>query len=145
MTFEEDVIARLERIEKAMKPGARAAGGAVATDDDLDGQWGDPEVRKDPPRWKGDSFKGKKYSDCPIEFLDALAGFLDWQAGKDDEKGTDDGKKYANYARKDAGRARGWIARLSSGWQPTTARVQKKFPGTTTTDALLDGDDDIPF
>ena len=109
------------------------APGAVADDAELDSNYGNPDVRKDPPRWKGDSFKGKKYSACSPEYLDALAGFLDWQAGKDDEKGTDDGKKYAGYARKDSARARGWAKRLRAGW---------KQPGR---EPGIDDEDEIPF
>lgn len=93
-----------------------AAAGAVADDRDLDGQYGDPNVRKDPPRWSGESHAGKRYSDCPPEYLETLAGLLDWQAGKDEEKGDPDSLKYAGYKRKDASRARGWAKRLRDGW-----------------------------
>ncbi len=121
-------VQRIEARQTATPTGAPAAtvGGAVATDADLDSKWGDPDVRKDPPRWKGKSFEGKKYSQTAPEFLDELAGFLDWQAVKNDEKaaamkaagddkGFADQTKYARYSRTDAGRARGWGARMRSG------------------------------
>lgn len=102
----------------------------VADDAELDSKYGNPDVRKDPPRWKGASQVGKRFSDCPPEFLDEFASFCDWKAGKDDEKNTDDGRKYAGYARKDAARARGWAARIRNGWQAKIAD---------------DGSQEIPF
>jgi hypothetical protein len=126
-----EILRTVQRIEAkvgAAPAGAPAAteGGAVATDADLDSDYGDPKVRKDPPRWKGRSFEGKAYSETAPEFLDELAGFLDWQAGNNNEKalalkgsGDDraaaDQTKYARYSRTDAGRARGWAARMRSG------------------------------
>lgn len=92
-----------------------AAGGAVATDADLDSQWGDEDVKKDPPRWTkggGAPVAPCRMSACPPDFLEELASFKDWQAQKNDEKGTPEGKKYAGYDRKSAARARGWAARL---------------------------------
>lgn len=108
---------RLDRLVATLAtPAARPAppsapAGAVADDRDLDGQWGDPTVRKDPPRWTGASYAGKRYSECPPDYLDTLAGLLDWQAGKDEEKGDEQSVKYAGYKRKDAARARGWARR----------------------------------
>ncbi len=84
--------------------------GAVASDADLDGQFGDVTIRKDPPRWTGESYAGRKYSECPPDYLDSLAGFLDWCA--DREEVTAGKEKYAAYSRRDAGRARGWAVRM---------------------------------
>ena len=57
-----DIIERLARIETALAEARRApapapaAAAAVPTVDDpvadLDSEYGDPEVRRDPPRWK---------------------------------------------------------------------------------------------
>lgn len=90
---------------------APAAGGAVASAADLDGPHGDPEVKKDPKRWQGQAMAPCRMSECPPDYLDVLAGFKDWQAGKDEEQGTDEAKKSARYKRLDAARARGWAAR----------------------------------
>ena len=84
-----------------------ASGGAVATDADLDGTHGDPDVKKDPKRWDGPSQAPCRMSECPPEYLDVLADFLNWKANKPRE-----GKEqYADYDRRDAARARGWAAR----------------------------------
>lgn len=100
---------------------APAASGDAASDYDLDSQYGDPVVKKDPPRWKGNSFVGYQFSQCPADYLDVLAGLLDWQARKDDEQGkTWTNKKgeevpSSSFKRKDAARARGWAARIRAG------------------------------
>lgn len=111
-------LARIEaKIDKLLAAKSGTAP-SVADDADLDGQWGDPEVRKDPKRWDGESMVGKRYSETSPEFLRVLADFLLWQAGRDEQK-TDDEKavKYAAYKRRDASRALGWAARLESGWK----------------------------
>lgn len=123
-------------------PTAKAPAIEPSDDKDLDGQYGDPVVKKDPPKWKGDSFIGCKLSECSVEFLESFAGFKAWQASKDDEKGTDEDGKKAWYSRKDAARALGWAIRIKNGWHASD-RVKDAFPGTTTGDA--DMDDDIPF
>ena len=160
MTFEEEIRERLVRIEtkldvllakpaQAPRPaptGRKTEPGAMAPDSDLDGQWGNPAVRRDPARWPGDSHKGEFYSDCPPNYLDSLAGFLDWCADRDEEKGTEDGAKYARYGRMDAARARGWAHRIRSA-QPNG----ELFPGDEEEQGPSDfpqddfADDDIPF
>lgn len=96
----------------------RSGGGEVAGERDLDSQYGDPTIKKDPKRWTGESYAGCRYSECPPEYLDVLADLKDWMADKDEEKGTDDGKKFARYGRLDAARARGWAERKRNGWTP---------------------------
>lgn len=142
------VLARIESKVDALAKGKPAAvtvpdGGAVASDRDLDGQYGDPEVkRKDPPRWDGPSFVGRRYSECPPDYLDCLVGFLEWKAGKDSEKGTDEGNKYAKYARTDAARARGWAKRKRAGWKPAPTSNAALFGDDG---PAQPADDDIPF
>jgi len=116
-----EILAAVRRIETKLneRPAPQAAAPAkassttphIADDAELDSQYGDPEVRKDPPRWKGASYVSRPFSECPADYLDMLASFRDWQADKDSEKGTEDGDKYAKYGRKDAARARGWAQR----------------------------------
>lgn len=117
------IEARLAALESARQPSS--AGGAqsqqeVATDEDLDSQWGNPEIRFDPKRWTGDSYVGKRMSECPPEYLRSLAGLLDWQARKRDEagdRGEVDAKgkiQTGHWKRKDAARARGWAARAEA-------------------------------
>lgn len=104
--------ARVAKIEKEMGLGS-------ASDQELDGPYGNPTVRKDPPKWSGPSFAGKRFSECSPEFLESLAGFYDWKAGKDAASGAVDakGRPKATYSRKDAARARGWAERIRNGWK----------------------------
>lgn len=117
------IAAALERIAAALERSAAVAGqgggapaqrtgaGTVASDEELDGRWGDPEVRYDPKRWTGDSYKGANYSRCPSAYLEELAGFLDWQADMDAKSGDPSKQKFVEYKRRDAARARGWAIR----------------------------------
>lgn len=95
--------------------GSVSQGRRVATDAELDGGYGDKEIRKDPKRWAGASYVGARYSQCPSDYLCVLADFLDWKAAKEAEK--PEPKKHANgtpyfeYDRKDAALCRGWAAR----------------------------------
>ncbi len=110
------IEARLAKLEAAP---VKTSGGEVADDSELDSQYGNPVVRKDPPRWKGESYAGQTYSACPAAYLESLAGFLDWAADKDEQKLDDaQAQKYARYKRTDAKRARGWIARIKAGYKP---------------------------
>jgi hypothetical protein len=124
-----DISSRLDHIESRMNaaPVAVAAHaavsapgggqgpveGAIADDRDLDSQYGNPEIKKDPPRWTGQSYAGCRFSDASPEYLETLAGFLDWKARKDDESNAVDakGNPKSKWARLDAARARGWRKR----------------------------------
>lgn len=107
---------------------AQAIDPIVASDADLDSQYGDPEVRAKSPRdWTGDSMTGRKFSECPPEYLDMVADRLDYFASKEEDP------KKAGYNRKDAARARGWARRLRNGWKPAE------------TPASDFGNDNIPF
>ena len=104
-----DILRTLERIEKKLGNGAASnAAGAVASDRDLDSQYGNPKVPLNPRDWHGASFKGRQLSECPAEFLDLLAETFDYFAKKAEEKDerTSGGKPVADYKRKDAARAR---------------------------------------
>lgn len=106
----------LKAILKALSTNAPKA---IAEPRDLDGQYGNPEVRFLPRDWTGPSFKGQRYSECPPEFLDMLASSLDYFAGKDEAEGatTAKGKPSAPFRRADAARARGWAQRIRGGWK----------------------------
>jgi hypothetical protein len=88
-----------------------------ALDVDIDDQYGDPVIRKDPPKWDGASMVGRRFSECPPAYLRKHAGFLDWKAGKTEQEGDPARQKYVAYDRKDAARARAWAERLEK--QPT--------------------------
>lgn len=112
-----------------------------ADDKDLDGKYGDPEVKFLPRDWTGEDFKGQHFSDCDPAFLDMLAEMFDYFAQKAEEKNeTYNGKPTAPYKRKDAARARGWARRIrANGYTPQS----KDTTGSGW--AQQPGDSDIPF
>lgn len=126
---------------------AKAAtnGKAVASDRELDGQYGDPViVAKDPKDWTGAQMAGKRLSECPPAYLDQLADRYDWFNTTLDRAKPEDAKKIG-YNTRDAARARGWAQRLRSGWKapdPTAA------PVTAGSNPFADdnsGDDSVRF
>lgn len=116
-------VVALEARLAAVESGKLADNGAkaVADDADLDSEWGDELITKDPPSWveKGrESYAGNRMSECPSDFLRAVASLNDWIAAKDEEKGktytnkkTGKQQPTAPLARKRAARARGWAVR----------------------------------
>lgn len=132
--------------------GSGGAAGGAATAAELDAQYGDPEIRRDPGRWSGESFVGCRFSQTSPDYLDCLADFKEWQAGKDEASGAKDnkGRPKAGWSRKDARLARGWAARLRSGWKPKSG-PSNGVPGggKPVTDEDYDaggfGDDEVPF
>lgn len=117
----QSAIMSMLRSQPSGKPGSEDE--PVAEDNDLDGDYGNPEIRFDPkPKyWNGASFAGKRFSECTAEYLDAMAKYLKacaWGARKD---GDD---KKAGYKEKDAARARGWARRIRNGYKPRSAAPQ---------------------
>lgn len=105
--------------------GERSASPRVASDRDLDSQYGDPEIKsKDPRDWTGAPMKGKHFSECPAEYLDLFADRMDFfieQGQSDLEDPANDAnhaeiRKKMKYNRLDASRARGWAQRKRNGW-----------------------------
>ncbi|HEU4535336.1 MAG TPA: hypothetical protein VFS00_14510 [Polyangiaceae bacterium] len=86
----------------------------AALEVDIDGPRGNPEVRFDPKRWEGPSYKGKTFSECDPDFLDMLAEAFEYFARKEDESGAVDknGGPKSRWTRLDSGRARAWAKRL---------------------------------
>jgi len=107
-----DMVATLKRIEKLLTASAPKD---VASDQELDSQYGDEKIRFDPRNWKGQSCKGRTMSQCPAEFLDMLADGHDYFAQKNSSAGED---KKSRYDRMSAARARGWAKRIRAGWKP---------------------------
>lgn len=126
-------IARAREERTTATPGApkktTKAPALVATDADLDDpKWGDPEVRFMPRDWTGEGLKGRKFSQCPPEFLDLMGEALDYLADKSeeqDERTTND-KPVAPFKRKDAARARGWAMRNRRAGGPTPDQAKWK-------------------
>lgn len=120
-----DVLVSIDTTLKAILNAMRAAQPKeVASDADLNGQYGDPLIRaKDPRDWTGPSMMGLTLSQCPPEYLDLWAERMDFFADDAERTGqvTTSGKPVAPYNRKDAARARGWAKRIRDGWKPPTA------------------------
>lgn len=120
-----DLLTSIDRTLKAMLALAQqrtaqvrsAAPKAIASDRDLDGKWGDPQLKFMPRDWTGASFKGRRFSECPAGLLDLVAETFDYFASQAEAKNemTDKGKPVADYKRQDAARARGWAKRIRDG------------------------------
>jgi hypothetical protein len=124
----------------------------AASDSALNGQWGDPTVRRDPKRWAGDTCVGLKFSECPTDFLECLAEFLEWKVGMNrsdpDAKRHTNGKFYWEFDWRDAGLARGWVRRIRADeaiGKVRTARKAQPHPADDAIDYGGCGDDEIPF
>lgn len=111
MQIESKLDAVLARLPQA-KAAAQPVSGARPTQDE--------EVKKDPRSWQGPSCVGLKYSQCQPDFLDQLAGLLEWMAKKDDEAGARGETNARGYPKsgkfksQDAHLARSWAAYLRS-------------------------------
>jgi len=125
-----------------------------ASDDDLDGQYGDPEIKYGLKEkyWKEqpDQFQGKHYSACTPKYLRATAQYKSAVAYMADKEGTEDSEKKSFYAKLDAGRAIGWAKRIEAGWKPAAKpETQTGWGGASSggDDGYGNnaGDDDIPF
>ncbi len=125
MSASEETLRLLASIDATLKailltlqagkaPAARTIDGA-----DLDGPHGDPEIRAKSPRdWTGESQQGKRFSQCPPEYLEMVADRLDYFAEQNAASDDPEAQKKANYNKKDAARARGWAARIRAGYVP---------------------------
>lgn len=141
----EQLAAAIKSAPAPTQPAQQAQGpGGVASDYEMSGEYGNPVVKKDPPRWAGSSYAGRRMNECPADYLESLAGFFDWQGTKRlESSGTYTNNKgetvherdTAKYAFKDARLARGWAARAKAAPQPAA-------------NAFVDdsaGDSEIPF
>jgi hypothetical protein len=133
MSANPDVLSVLHSIDASLKTLVQIAqrrqqasaapvnGSTIAPDSDLDSQWGDPQVKFSPRDYSGTTdYKGLRMSECSPAFLDALAASYDYFAQKNtlEDNMANNGKPKADYDRCAAARARGWAARLRSGWKP---------------------------
>jgi hypothetical protein len=128
MTDYEEILGRLDRIEakldvlskaKAASPASKTEGD-IASDADLDGKYGNEEIRRDPSSkyWDGASYAGQRMSECPADYLDAYAKYKDACAYMNQKEGKEEKAKYVGYDRKSAARARGWAQRIRGGYKP---------------------------
>lgn len=108
----------------------------------------DKDVYKDPPRWKGESFASKKFSQCPADYLRDLASFAVWKAGKDHEQKTltAQGKPRWTFALWEASYAAGWAKLIEEyGAHDQTADVKPDPFAASPTNVEPAAEDDIPF
>jgi hypothetical protein len=156
MAAGDDALAVLRSIDASLKQLVAAlvanAPKPVASDRDLDGQYGDPPSPKMPRDWTGPDYKGTRLSQCPPDLLDMLAEMYDYFATKAEANNetTANGKPVATFKRADAARARGWAKRKRAGWvSPVAATPPASDFGAASDvfDAPTDEmtADDIPF
>lgn len=115
-----DEITFVKAMFAAVK-GQPVTGGSSEVEADIDGPFGDPQVRKDPryvngKEYTGPSFVGCRYSACPSEYLRAVAKLLEFVAGKEKAepnpwKSEKTGKFGWEYKLEDAKRALAWAKR----------------------------------
>lgn len=121
----------IPRARPAMQHECRQPGGSGK------GDWcGDPEVRKDPPRWKGESFAGRRMSACPPDYLRQYADFEEWKGMKTLGEPDPEKRKYVTYNLRNAALAKGWAEINSS---------PQHAPAMRSMDDISDADEDIPF
>lgn len=116
----------------------------------LTSEYDNPTVRKDPKQWLergGASYEGRRFSECPADYLEALASLFDWKARKDEEAG----KTYTNRTtgkemptapleRKNAARARAWAKQKAGHGAPMAGARQGKPDADP-----YDANEEIPF
>ena len=112
----DEVLKMLKDMPTGAKPGFTPK---TVTDADLDGKYGNPEVRMVPSKWTGQDYKGWKFSDCPAEFLEEMAGMLEAVARKQAQDPVK--AKYADWSSKDAARARAWAERHRGDYEAARA------------------------
>jgi hypothetical protein len=119
-----DILRSIDHsLKQLLKVFQKAQPKPVASDRDLDSQYGDPLLRFMPRDWTGGSYKGRRYSECPPDLLDLVADTMDYFAQKAEAANelTDRGKPVAEFKRADAARARGWAKRMRAGRTPALA------------------------
>ena len=133
--LETEVLALKEAVKAKATgtPNAARKGGEAAPDHWLEKEFNDRAVKKDPPKWAGPSYVGRKWSACPVDYLKQLAGFLEWKAGKEAAetpvKCNDKGRPWHELTSLDAQVVRAWIARKER---------TEQLPGD-------DGGEELPF
>ena len=141
MDYEGDILTVLRSIDGSLKQLVTQTRAAqpkpVATDQDLDGQWGNPIAKFMPRDWTGESFKGRPFSECPAPLLDLLAETFDYFGRQAEAKGelTSGGKPVAPYKYADAARARGWAKRIRDGKVKPSGNGQQDHSQWATADA----------
>jgi hypothetical protein len=134
-----EILAIVKRIDAKLNAAKAGGDNEVAGDADLDGKYGDEEIRRDPSAkyWPGESYANRRMSECPADYLLAYAKYKDACAFMNAKEGKEEKAKYVGYDRKSAARARGWAARIRDGKVKPPAKARELAP--------LDDGDDVPF
>lgn len=136
-----DLLKSIDASLKALlrqQQGSGSSSTSLASDSDLDGKYGDPEVKaKDPRDWTGQPMQGRRFSECPAEYLDLVASRLDYFASRETDP------KKVRYNQLDAARARGWAKRIREGRHTQTSEPVGAATGWASESDKRD--DDIPF
>jgi len=72
----------------------------------------DPVVKLLPKSWKGEDYRGRRYSETSAAFLGMLSQMLDAFADKNAEDTDPQKQRYAKWDRENAQKAREWRAKL---------------------------------
>lgn len=149
MSQEDEIIKRLSALEirvAALEKGRRGPGPGPAKARDqkvnIDEKFGDPKVWKDPRSWKGESYAGCNFSECPPDYLDHYARLLEAIGKSEDDEGKDGWRR-----RKDAAKARAWAERKRAGEAvpaPTAKQEFAKAAIKEVKDAAAQDDDELP-
>ncbi len=113
-----DLRARLEYAERAA--------GLFVPEEDLDRRGGDPVVKFVPRGWRGENVEGRRFSACPPEFLDHLAGALRSMSERPPKDPT---KDFRAKNREDAAFARTWARVLRRRAAEEAAKAAKEAEG----------------
>ena len=117
--------------------GGSSGGGEAIGDSQLNNAWADKKITKDPPKWKGPTQVNRTYSKAPIEWLESMAGFLDWKA----QKGREEVPVRMNNKGKPWHESDTFEAKILRGW----ARRRAAKPTAPAKAAAPQADDDFGF
>lgn len=87
----------------------------------------DPVVKVQPKGWKGEDLRGRRFSECPPNFLGMLSHMLDAFADKSEEDGDPQKLLYAKWDRENAETARRWRAKLEGKTSTSGAMTQAEL------------------
>lgn len=133
-----------KRLASTGSAGAAAPSVGAAPDHELDRDFANFVVDKDPKQWKGESFAGSRLSETNAAYCRAVASLKSWKGDKEKAEG----KTYQNkkgetqqsceYSYKQAAWALGWAARFDAGHTAPnrSGDALDGFPG---------GEADIPY
>lgn len=116
--FLEEIKSDLAEVKRSLdlvhtRLNAAGIGVLPASDEVLDGSFGDIPIWADPKDWKGESQVGKKMSECDLDYLYLYRKRLLWLWQKDYNENKEDtnGRPRAPRRKKDLELCEGWIKR----------------------------------